>query len=484
MKQVTRLGGMYDVPQDLWLRKRYLQEHLLQLIGSYGYYYVETPILEPTELFLRKAGGELASRMYSFTDTGNNSVSLRPEFTSPIMRHYLDHSHEVLLPARWQYCGPVFRYDENGNGSGQFTQVGAELLGSSGVMSDVELLRLAAEIPSRLEVADFQIKVADLDVVHSILNAVGVSERAAAFIIENVSRLREGRETVPAVMAQARLLNLAAPENGDDPLSRAIDGLDDDQSRTVLKGLLEWSGVDQFGQREPDEVVGRLMSKLRGGDNAAALTHGMELISDLAGINGDPRPSLDALRIVVAEAGADTAAVDRFEEFLQLVLTEPDIARSLKVDLGLVRGLSYYNGLVFEVTYPGSPTPIGGGGRYDSLATALGSEEPVPALGFAYNLETLLQLSHQQWDIAMADRAQCGAFVMAEGPDGYKQACRTASALRGEGVNTELDVCDLDLRRALAYAQSKGIPQVITVGSGGQVTTHDTAQARQEPVVN
>ena len=89
-------------------------------------------------------------------------------------------------------------------------------------------------------------------------------------------------------------------------MSRAIDGLDDDQSRTVLKGLLEWSGVDQFGQRDPDEVVGRLLSKLRGGDNSAALTRGMELISDLAGINGEPAPSLAALRSVVAEAGADT----------------------------------------------------------------------------------------------------------------------------------------------------------------------------------
>ncbi len=484
MKQVTRLGGMNDVPQDLWLRKRDLQYRLVQLIGSYGYHYLETPVLEPTELFLRKAGGELASRMYSFTDTGNNPVSLRPEFTSPIMRHYLEHAREVLLPARWQYCGPVFRYEGNGNGSGQFTQVGAELIGSSSVMADVELLRLAAEIPSLLEVKDLRINVADLDVVHSILNAVGVSERAAAFIIENVSRLREGREAVPAVMAQARLLNLAASENGDDPLSRAIDGLDDDQSRTVLKGLLEWSGVDQFGQRDPDEVVGRLLSKLRGGDNSAALTRGMELISDLAGINGEPAPSLAALRSVVAEAGADTTAVDRFEEFLQLILTEPDIANSLTVDLGLVRGLAYYNGLVFEVTLPGSSTPIGGGGRYDSLSTALGSEKPVPALGFAYNLEALLLSREDQYGADRTARVQCGALVVAERPDGYEQACRTASALRGEGVNVELDVCNLDLEQALTYARNKGIPQVVTVGSDGRVTTHNAARALQEPAVN
>lgn len=484
MKQVTRLGGMNDVPQDLWLRKRDLQDRLVRLIGSYGYHYLDTPILEPTELFLRKAGGELASRTYSFTDTGNNPVSLRPEFTSPIMRHYLEHADEVPLPARWQYCGPVFRYEGNGNGSGQFTQVGAELIGSSSIMADVELLSLAAEIPPLLEVKHLRINVADLDVVLSVLNAVGVSERAAAFIIENVSQLRQGREAVPAVLAQARLLNLTSHEHGDDPLSRAIDGLDDNQSRTVLKGLLEWSGVDQFGQREPDEVVGRLLRKLRGGDSAAALTRGLELISDLAGISGDPWSSLTALRSVVADAGADTAAVDRFEEFLHLVLAEPGIAGSLRVDQGLVRGLAYYNGLVFEVAHSGSPTPIGGGGRYDSLATALGSEKPVPALGFAYNLEALLEPSQTENGADTATQAQCGAFVMADGPGAYEQACRTASALRGKGVNTELDVSSLDLGQALAYAKRKGITQVVTIDSGGRVTTHDTANAQQEPVVN
>ena len=120
MKSVTRLRGMHDTPQDFWLRKRNLQDRLVQLIGSYGYRYLETPILESTELFLRKSGGELASRMYSFTDAGSDSVSLRPEFTSPIVRHYLEHAEEISLPARWQYAGPVFRYDEGGQGSGQF----------------------------------------------------------------------------------------------------------------------------------------------------------------------------------------------------------------------------------------------------------------------------------------------------------------------------------------------------------------------------
>ena len=65
----------------------------------------------------------------------------------------------------------------------------------------------------------------------------------------------------------------------------------------------------------------------------------------------------------------------------------------MTVDFGLARGLAYYNGIVFEVRHPDWPNPLGGGGRYDGLARALGSPVDVPALGFAYTLETLLALA-------------------------------------------------------------------------------------------
>ena len=111
MQPVTRLRGMYDLPGESWLRKRALQDSLISLIAGYGYRYLETPLLEGTELFLRQSGGDLASRMYSFVDAGSHQVSLRPEFTSPIMRHYLENAGRPAPAVRLQYAGPVFRYD-------------------------------------------------------------------------------------------------------------------------------------------------------------------------------------------------------------------------------------------------------------------------------------------------------------------------------------------------------------------------------------
>ncbi|MEK7815102.1 MAG: ATP phosphoribosyltransferase regulatory subunit [Chloroflexota bacterium] len=396
---------MQDLSQDGWLGRRRLQDRLVELMGSYGYRFLETLILESTELFLRKSGGELASRIYSFSDVGSNSVSLRPEFTAPIMRHYLEHAGEVELPARWQYSGPVFRYEEDGDASRQFTQVGAELLGSGSVLADAEILGLAFRVPSYLGLADCRLELGDLDVVHSVLDAVGVSDRARTFIVGNIPRLREGKGALSSALERASQLRLAGAGPEDSYLSAAIQGLDDAQARKVLHGLLQWTAVDQLGQRTPGEVVDRLLRKLRGSDDLAKLRRGLELVADLAAIRGEPATALAAAGVVVHRAGADPAALARLEEVLDLLrhgepfdkaqdrLAEPGAAGSVVLDFGLVRGLAYYNGIVFEVKHPSWPGSLGGGGRYDGLARALGSPDAIPALGFAYTLEPLLALA-------------------------------------------------------------------------------------------
>ncbi len=239
-KSVARLRGMRDLSQESWRTKRNLQDRLVELFGGFGYRTLDTPILEPTDLFLRKSGGELASRIYSFTDPGSNLVSLRPEFTSSIMRHYLEHASVTDLPARWQYAGPVFRYEASSpEASGQFTQIGAELVGAPGVMADAEVLGLAAQVLSRLNVAGWRLELADLDVLNSVLDAVGVSERARTFIISRVPRLRQGRQVIPQLLEEARHLHVTGRGGEDDYLSQAIVGLDDDRARVVLRGLLQ-----------------------------------------------------------------------------------------------------------------------------------------------------------------------------------------------------------------------------------------------------
>ena len=400
---VSRLQGMHDLPEDALRQKQGLQDRLCQLLNDYGYRQLETPVLEPTELFLRKSGGELASQLYSFTDAGSNSVSLRPEFTSPIMRHYLENAANISLPARWQYCGPVFRFDvSHPEASSQFTQVGGELIGSSEIAADVELLNLAVAVPSQLGLDGWVLQLADLDILDSLLEPVGVSERARSFIIQSMPRLREGRSAVPGLLEEGRRLHLVGGSNGsiasgdvdseNAALRQAVQGLNDTQARSVLLGLLQWNSADQLGQRTPEDVVERMLQKIRGTDNEEKLRQGLELASDLAMINGEPGPALQSVKKTLASAGANQDAAGRLSEVISLMAHGPDIKGQVVLDFSLVRGLAYYNGVIFEVSHPGWPGTLGGGGRYDTLSRALGGGDAVPALGFAYNLDALISI--------------------------------------------------------------------------------------------
>ena len=479
---VARLRGMDDVSQEAWLRRDEIQARLVRLLANYGYRRLETPMLEPTELFLRKSGGELASQLYSFTDAGSNAVSLRPEFTSPTMRHYLEHAHEVATPARWHYCGPVFRFDgpvQTGSGDvqskasgGQFTQIGGELIGASSLLADVELISLAASVLSGVGLGRWTLQLADLDVLYSLLKPLGLSERAQAFVVQSVPRLRERRSAVSQLLEEGRHLHLVGQADESDHLSQAVQGLDDNQARGVLLGLLQWDSNDQIGQRTPEAVVDRLLRKIRKSDDENKLRLALEVASDLAQVGGEPGDALNAAKSVLRNAGADQSAADRLSAILELLSGQPDVTEHIVLDFGLVRGLAYYNGIIFEVTHPGWPSALGGGGRYDGLSLALGGDRAVPALGFAYNLDALMALTAASDESADNSKTNGGILVLSSDASSQNEAFKTAQELRDQGQVAVMDVDGLTLEDAIAHAASMALGQVLVVQEDGQRNSH------------
>ena len=448
---VRRLAGMKDVPHTEYRLKQAVQAHLSRAIATYGYNALDIPIMEPTELFLRKSGGDLASQMYSFNDPGSNAVSLRPEFTSSIMRHYLESAAESegSSVVRWQYAGPVFRYDLGhpppAENSGQFTQVGAELIGSNSILADAEMLSLAAEIPTELGISNCRIRLADLDVLDSVLDTAGLSDRARAFIVANMNRIGDSAENLTRTLQRADELHIVSgrglPTDEVD-LAEAVAGLPDGIARSVLAGFMQWNTSPEtpLGRRTPDEIVDRLLRKLRGGDAADAIEVGLEMAGRLARVRGNPAESVEQVREIVAEAGADPAACDRLADLVSLVTDEPTLTGKLEIDFSLARGIAYYNGIIFDVI-GGDGMVLGGGGRYDALALALGGRKRVPALGMAYTLESLLtSMPDGDGKTTEADRV----LVRPRSADSNRAAMRKASEIRRQGGVAVLQVDEHD----------------------------------------
>src|ERR687896_1733815 len=124
------------------------------LFADAGYAPVETPILERTELFERGVGETsevVGKQMYTFTDLGGRSLTLRPEGTAPVIRAVLEHGlHRGALPVKLSYAGPMFRQERPQKGRfRQFFQVGLEAIGSDSPLVDAEVIEVGQRFYSR-----------------------------------------------------------------------------------------------------------------------------------------------------------------------------------------------------------------------------------------------------------------------------------------------------------------------------------------------
>ncbi len=147
------------------------REALVQLAGSLleraGYERIETPIFEATELFKRGVGGStdiVRKEMYTFTDAGDRSITLRPEGTASVARSYVQHGmHKLPQPVKLWYYGPFFRYERAQAGrQRQFAQIGAEVLGSDSPLVDAELITILHTLLTQVGAKQVVLKLGSL----------------------------------------------------------------------------------------------------------------------------------------------------------------------------------------------------------------------------------------------------------------------------------------------------------------------------------
>lgn len=122
---------------------------------DFGYGEVLLPIFEHTELFSRGIGDTtdiVEKEMYTFTDKGGRSITLRPELTASVMRCYLEHDmRHMAQPQKIWGWGPMFRYERPQKGRyRQFYQVDFEILGTPSPLADLETIDTSMEIYRRL----------------------------------------------------------------------------------------------------------------------------------------------------------------------------------------------------------------------------------------------------------------------------------------------------------------------------------------------
>jgi histidyl-tRNA synthetase len=127
-----------------------LEADIHRIAHRFGYGEIRTPTFESTDLFVRGVGDTtdiVEKEMYTFLDKGDRSLTLRPEWTAPVVRAVLEHNLLALGAQRLYYIGPMFRYERPQ--AGRFReahQFGVECFGFAGAEADVETISLADEV--------------------------------------------------------------------------------------------------------------------------------------------------------------------------------------------------------------------------------------------------------------------------------------------------------------------------------------------------
>ncbi len=146
---------------DLWRKLKNTGREVFEL---YGYYEIRTPIFEDTRLFIRSIGEAtdiVEKEMYTFADSEDSSITLRPESTAPVMRAYLEHElHKIKKFQKFYYIGPQFRKERPQAGRlRQFHQMGIEAVGSYDPLIDVETIHVATQIFDRIDLKGYKVKI-------------------------------------------------------------------------------------------------------------------------------------------------------------------------------------------------------------------------------------------------------------------------------------------------------------------------------------
>ncbi|APG23837.1 histidine--tRNA ligase [Syntrophotalea acetylenica] len=146
---------------------QFLESEAHRIFQLYGFAEVRVPVVEKTELFCRSIGETtdiVEKEMYTFSDRSDNSLTLRPEGTAPVMRAFIEHKLHTLDPlSRLYYMGPMFRYERPQKGRyRQFHQIGVEAIGVDDPMMDAQILAMLDHYFEAVDIRNVELHINSL----------------------------------------------------------------------------------------------------------------------------------------------------------------------------------------------------------------------------------------------------------------------------------------------------------------------------------
>ncbi|MBN1404330.1 MAG: histidine--tRNA ligase [Opitutales bacterium] len=399
--KIQTLPGFRDFPPQACALRNYLFRKWRAAAIAHGFQEYDGPVLESLELFTEKSGPEIVSQLFNFTDKGGREVSLRPELTPTLARMVGANAGSLKRPIKWFSIGECFRFEKQQKGRKRsFYQFNADIMGEEGPGADAELISLCIQ----------SMRSFGLEAEHFVLR---LSDRTLwmTFLAEL--------------------------------------GLDEEASIRAL------SIVDKMERVDPDYTKQQLVAIL--GDSAG------KFLDEVAAMRAVT--TIDELDAWVSALGRD-ALVARMAQWRELwgILDAMGLADFCRVDLGIVRGLAYYTGFVFEVfERNGEGRALAGGGRYDKLVEKLGYA-PLHATGFAAGDVTMADILESKGLLPSLLPALDCYVVYGSGEAERAAAMRAVATLRSLGISVDYPVKPTGFGKMFKQADNSGARLALIFG--------------------
>jgi histidyl-tRNA synthetase len=400
MATFQTLPGFREFYPDDLIRRSHIFRLWRQTANAFGFAEYDAPVLEPLELYKAKSGDEIENQLFSFTDKGGREVALRPEMTPTVCRLVGARASALKRPIKWFSIAEFYRYERMQKGRGRCFH------------------QFNADIFGE---PGPEAEIELIALLIQCLGAFGLTEQDFYVRLSDRNLWFYYLETL---------------------------GLDDARIRGVLGAVDRHEKYGDEAFKAYNEQFGPLDAAVKEKVLAFLLVKSLVELERILGV-----PVVEKI----------TARLADWRKLLG-GLEAMGLARFIEVDLGVVRGLAYYTGFVFEAfDRKGELRALAGGGRYDDLVEKLGGPA-LPAVGFAIGDMTFALLLEQRGltpNLVQAPDVYCVIGGEAE----RRAAFADIHALRAAGFRVEYPLKEVAFGKQFKAAADSGAKLALIYGA-------------------
>lgn len=400
-KEPRTLPGFMELYPHEQIEFDRIKNTIIDTYKSYGFYPLDTPIIEYSDVLLAKAGGETEKQIYRFMK-GENDLSLRFDLTVPLSKYVAKRHNELVFPFKRFQIGKVFRGERPQKGRyREFYQCDIDVIGDEqlSIKYDSEMPSIIYDIFKKLNIGDFIIRINNRKLLTGYFNHLGLQDKITEIL-------------------------------------RIIDK------------------IDKIGEEEVQKELGEL------GLSEDQIKKSIHFIK----IDGTNQDKIDTLKQMNIENEMFQKGIEEIQNVIDDLRARRMTSENYEIDLTIARGLDYYTGTVYETILKDHPNlgSVCSGGRYDNLAEYY-TDKKLPGVGISIGLTRLFYLL-TEYNIIETNKSSPSDVVIIPMCDNYEYIYEVKDLLLSRGITTNICYLEKGMKQKMNYANKLRTKYAVIIG--------------------